>query len=199
MVALVASFIILIASYYLTHGVSAKTTIAIVGSLGALSIVGILALAFARLMHITGYGAEEVFFLPPSLAKPETIRNVLLAGMLIGSLGVLDDITIAQASIVAELKAANHKLDWGELYRRAMRVGHDHIASLVNTLVLVYAGSALPLLLLFTDANQQIATLVNYEAVAEEILTTLVGSIGLVAAVPLTTLVASWYFSQSKR
>lgn len=198
-VALIASLIILVASYYLTHGVNAKTTIAIIGSLGALGVVGALALVFARLMHITGYGAEEVFFLPAALASPQTIRNVLLAGMLIGSLGVLDDITIAQASIVAELKAANHKLDWQDLYQRAMRVGHDHIASLVNTLVLVYTGSALPLLLLFTDSNQRVAALVNYEAVAEEILTTLVGSIGLVAAVPVTTLIASWYFAQTKR
>ena len=117
--------------------------------------------------------------------------------MIIGSLGVLDDITISQASIVEELKSANHRLGMGELFLRAMRIGHDHIASLVNTLVLVYAGSALPLLLLFVVSQIGYVDLLNYEALAEEIVRTLVASIGLVAAVPLTTLIASyWYGSR---
>ena len=119
------------------------------------------------------------------------MRGLLLAGIIIGALGVLDDITISQSAIVEELKESNEKMSAKELYRRAMSVGKDHIASMVNTLVLVYTGAALPLLLLFMDSSQSFTTLINYEIVAGEIVQTLVGSIGLVLAVPVTTLVAT--------
>lgn len=196
-VALMASVLILSVSYYLTHGINHKSTIAILGTLGALGVTGILATVFASSASLSGFGSEEAGFLIDKLPVA-SFYSLLLAGIIIGSLGVLDDITISQASIVQELSQANHKLGPGELYLRAMRIGHDHISSLVNTLVLVYAGSALPLLLLFVTSESSFVQLLNYEALAEEVVRTLVGSIGLVSAVPLTTLIASFWYGGKK-
>jgi uncharacterized membrane protein len=188
---------ILLVSYYLTHGLNRKTTIAILGTLAALLITGLLASVFAGASALSGLGAEETAFLLDRFPIGN-FYNLLLASIIIGSLGVLDDITISQASIVSELSLANRKLGKYELYVRAMRIGHDHISSLVNTLVLVYAGSALPLLLLFVTSDASTMQLLNYEAVAEEVVRTLVGSIGLITAVPLTTAIAAFYFGKEK-
>ncbi len=196
-VALLASALILSISYYLTHGLNHKSTIAILGTLAALLLTGILASIFGSSAGLTGFGSEEAGFLLDRFPV-ESFYNLLLAGIIIGSLGVLDDITISQASIVAELSDSNPKLKMRELYVRAMHIGHDHISSLVNTLVLVYTGSALPLLLLFVTSQATTFELLNYEAVAEEIVRTLVGSIGLVAAVPFTTLIASYWYTKKK-
>ncbi len=196
-ISLIASALILLISYYLTHGINHKSTIAIIGTLGALALTGVLASLFGSSAGLTGFGAEETGFLLDKFPV-ESFYNLLLAGIIIGSLGVLDDITISQASIVSELSDSNHKLGMRELYRRAMNIGHDHISSLVNTLVLVYTGSALPLLLLFVTSQATPFELLNYEAVAEEIVRTLVGSIGLIAAVPFTTLIASYWYAKKK-
>lgn len=196
-VALIASLIILLVSYYLTHGIHDKSTIAIVGTFAALTLTGILAIGFSQLTKLTGFGSEDASFLLDKLPAA-SLYNLLLAGMIIGSLGVLDDITISQASIVSELSQSNHKWGMRELYSRAMNIGHDHISSLVNTLVLVYAGSALPLLLLFTQSEATPLELLNYQAVAEEVVRTLVGSIGLIAAVPFTTLIASYWYGHKR-
>jgi uncharacterized membrane protein len=198
MVALIASIVILLVSYYLTHGIHDKSTIAIIGTFAALTLTGILAIMFSSLSKLTGFGNEDVAFLIGQIPNA-SLYNLLLAGMIIGSLGVLDDITISQASIVAELSDTDKKLSKWELYKRAMNIGHDHISSLVNTLVLVYAGSALPLLLLFIQSNASPFELLNYEAVAEEVVKTLVGSIGLVAAVPFTTLIAAYWYGNKRR
>jgi len=119
------------------------------------------------------------------------LRGLLLAGMIVGTLGVLDDVIIGQASAVTELAQANPTLDWRELYRRAMNIGHDHIAATVNTLVLAYVGAAMPLLLLFQIYPEPWGLTLNREMIAEEIVRTLVGSLGLIAAVPITTFIAS--------
>lgn len=197
-VVLIASLFILFVSYYVTHGFSQKTTVALVGTFLSLVVTAILAALFGKLTHLTGYGSEEAAFLQDQFSIPLDVYNILIGGMIISTLGVLDDITIAQASIVAELKSANQKLGIGELFVRAMRVGHDHISALLNTLILVYAGSAMPLLLLFVSTKHPTATLLNYEPVAEEIVRTLVGSIGLVLAVPMTTFIAAYWY-RSKR
>ncbi len=193
-VALLSSILILMVSYFLSHGINSKSIIAIIGTFGALVVTGILASLYGSATGLTGFGSEEAGFLLETLPK-ESFYKLLLAGIIIGSLGVLDDITISQASIVEELRRANHRLGFGGLFAAAMRIGHDHIASLVNTLVLVYAGSSLPLLLLFISSNTGYIELLNYEALTEEIVRTLVASIGLVTAVPLTTLVASYWYS----
>jgi uncharacterized membrane protein len=119
-------------------------------------------------------------------------QGLLLAGLIIGSLGVLDDVTVTQASAVWELHLANPAYGARDLYRSAVRIGRDHIASTVNTLVLAYAGASLPLLILFVLANASPAQIVNGEPVAQEVVRTLVGSIGLVASVPITTRLAAF-------
>lgn len=196
-VALMASLLILSVSYFLTHGINHKSVIAIIATFGALSVTGILAVIYGAASKLNGFGSEEAAFLIGNLPSA-SFYSLYLAGIIIGSLGVLDDITISQTSIVSELSLANSKLGISELYKRAMNIGHDHISSLVNTLVLVYAGSALPLLLLFISSQATPVDLFNYELVAEEIVKTLVGSIGLVSAVPLTTIIAAYWYG-SKR
>ncbi len=144
---------------------------------------------FVAATRLTGYGAEEVGFLQAAAGSINP-RGLLLAGILIGAIGVLDDLTISQASAVFELSRANRALGFRELYRRAMNIGQDHIASTVNTLVLAYVGASLPLLLLFAVYPQPFGQIVNREFVTEEVVRTLVGSLGLVSAVPITTLLA---------
>ena len=126
------------------------------------------------------------------------IQGLLLAGIIIGLLGILDDVTVSQSSVVFELKKTNPSLKIAELYSKAMNVGKDHIASVVNTLVLVYAGAALPLLLLFINNPMPYEQVVNFEIISEEIVRTLVASIGLILSIPLTTLLASWIVGKAK-
>ena len=185
-----ALFIIPI-TFYLSHGFNKKTTIAVVGTIIALIITGVLANIFVEAAKLTGFASEEAGFLQSY--KPDLInmKGLLLAGIIIGVLGVLDDITISQSAIVFQLKDANPKIKLAELYQRAMNVGQDHIASMVNTLVLVYTGAALPLLLIFINNPHPLSEIINYEIIADEVVRTLVGSIGLILAVPVTTFVAA--------
>lgn len=177
-------------TFYLSHGVNRKTNSAIIGTVLTLIMTGILAAIFVNLAHLTGLASEEAGFLLAFMGETISTRGLLLAGIIIGSLGVLDDVTISQAAIVTELREANPSLKSRELFTRAMRVGHDHISSMINTLVLVYTGASLPLLLLFLDSSQSLGTVINHEIIAEEVVRTLVGSLGLILAVPLTTLIA---------
>lgn len=177
--------------FYLAHGLNRKTTVALAGSFMSLILTGVVSLAFVRAVRLTGFASDEAGFLQAMRPGEIDIVGLLLAGMVISVIGVLDDVTVAQAGIVAQLRDANPSFDWRQLYLRAMQVGQDHIASMVNTLVLVYAGAALPLLLLLTDRSLPLAYVLSHEVVAEEIVRMLVTSIGLVAAVPITTFLAS--------
>jgi uncharacterized membrane protein len=190
-VAIIGSLFIIPFTFYLSHGFNRKTTIAIAGTVISLIITGILANIFVNAAKLTGFASEEAGFLQVSGQGAINIKGLLLAGIIIGVLGILDDITIAQSAIVIQLKKANPKLKFKELYQRAMDVGQDHIASMVNTLILIYTGAALPLLLLFINNPHPFLEIINYEIIADEIIRTLVGSIGLVLAVPITTLIAS--------
>ena len=167
------------------------------GTLIALIITGILSSVFVEAARLTGFASEEAGFLRVA-RQMINIKGLLLAGIIIGVLGILDDITISQSAIVFQLKEANKKLKFNELYKRAMNVGQDHISSMVNTLVLVYAGASLPLLLLFIDNPQPFFEVINYEIIADEIVRTLVGSIGLILAVPITTLIAALVSNKKK-
>jgi len=189
-IAIMGSLIIIPASFFLSHGVNKKTLVAIAGTLIALLITGVLANIFVESAQLTGFASEEANFLQNIKQGSINIKGLLLAGIIIGVLGVLDDITISQSAIVFQLKQANEKLGFMELYKRAMNVGQDHISSMVNTLVLVYAGAALPLLLLFVDNPHPFSEIINYEIIADEVVRTLVGSIGLILAVPITTFIA---------
>ena len=119
-------------------------------------------------------------------------RGLLLGSMILGAVGVLDDVTTTQASAVAELHEANPTLSSAELFRRGMNVGRDHIAATTNTLLLAYAGTALPLTLILSAQQQPVGILLSFDALATEVVRTVVGSIGIVAAVPLTTAIAAF-------
>jgi len=188
-----ASFIIPV-TFILSHGFNKKTIVAIISTIITLIIVGLLAIYFVDATHLTGFASEEAAFLNFDFGEKINLKGILLAGIIISILGILDDITISQSSIVLELKKANKNLDFWDLFKRAMNVGIDHISSLINTLVLVYTGASLPLLLLFINSKRSFMEVINYEIVADEIVRTLLGSIGLILAVPITTLLASFVF-----
>lgn len=184
---------ILVLAIYFVHGVSWSTTAALIGTfLAAAATLG-LGVAAADLAHLTGYGSEDAAMIAASLPDVN-LRGLMLAGLLIGALGALTDITIVQASVVRELAHADPDMRSLGLYRRGMNVGRDHIGSLVNTLVLAYTGAALPLLVLLGQGELPLARAVNLELIAAEVVHTLVGSIGLILAVPLTTFIAAAMF-----
>jgi len=190
-IAIIGSLFIIPSTFYLSHGFNKKTTVAVAGTIIALIITGILAGVFVEAAKLTGFASEEAGFLQVAKQGAINIKGLLMAGIIIGVLGVLDDVTISQSAVVFQLKQANSKIKTRELYKRAMNVGKDHIASMVNTLVLVYTGAALPLLLLFINNPHPFSEVINYEIIADEVVRTLVGSIGLVLAVPITTFIAS--------
>lgn len=190
MVAVVGAGLIMFAVLYLTHGVTARTSTAVLGTLVSLALIGVLGAAFSALSNLTGLD-EDVTNLVTVLGTDIDTRGLLLAGTLIGALGVLDDVTVTQTSAVWELRRANEKLTWRELFAAGSRIGRDHMSSVVNTLVMAYAGAALPLLLAISLAGRSMGEILTSQQIASEIVRTLVGSIGLVAAVPVTTALAA--------
>lgn len=196
LIAILGSLIIIPATFYPSHGFNRKTNVAVLSTVLALLATGFLASFFITFAKLSGLSSEEAGFLQAMYPDLFNMRGLLMAGVIIGVLGVLDDVTVSQAAIVAQLRKANPNLGAAELYKRAMQVGHDHISSVVNTLILVYTGASLPLLLLFNDAARPFAEIVNYEPIAEEIIRTLVGSIGLILAVPISTLLASLFVDE---
>ncbi|MDZ7705494.1 MAG: YibE/F family protein [Trueperaceae bacterium] len=184
---------ILILAIYFVHGVNWSTTAAMIGTFVAVIVTMGLGLLFTELAYLTGFGSEEAMMINIG-ASQVNLKGLLLAGLLIGALGALTDITIVQASVVRELAHVNPDFGLRELYTRGMNVGLDHIGSLVNTLVLAYTGAALPLLVLLSINDFTVARALNLELVAAEVVHTLVGSIGLILAVPFTTLVAGLMF-----
>lgn len=197
-IAIVASIFIIPITFYLSHGLNKKTTAAVLGTFIALIITGLLANFFVEIAKLSGFASEEAGFLQVAKQGLINIKGLLLAGIIVSSLGILDDITISQSSIVYQLKKATPNIPIKVLYEKAMEVGKDHIASVVNTLVLVYTGAALPLLLLFIDNPRPFGEIINYEIVAEEVVKTLVASIGLILAVPITTLISALFISIEK-
>ena len=189
-VSIIGSAILLGVTLYLTYGWNLKTHAAVLSMVVVLLLTGLLSILFVVITRLNGTGDENTMFLMQSLQSPLNMRGLLLGGMIIGALGVLDDLVTTQAAAVFELHHANPSFRFVDLYRSAMRIGQDHVAATVNTLVLAYAGASLPMLLMFSLARGNYAYLVNFAVVAEEIVRTLVGSLGLIAAVPLTTAVA---------
>jgi uncharacterized membrane protein len=196
-VAVVGASAIMLIALYMCHGLSARTSVAVLGTLISLLLIGVLGSMFIGWAALTG-NTDDNTGLIHGLYPDIDMSGLLLAGVIIGSLGVLDDVTVTQTSAVWELHEANPSMGWRGLYRAGIRIGRDHIASVVNTLVLAYAGAALPLLLLFSIAQSSIGTVANSELVAEEIVRTLVGSIGLVASVPVTTALAALVVSADR-
>ena len=189
LVAIVGASAVAFVALYLSNGVRALTTVALLGTLSALTLTVVLATVFTDLAHFTGAQSEDALLVAIGASNID-LKSLVLAGMVLGALGALDDITVTQASAVGELRAHNPAMSRRTLYRAGLRIGRDHISSTVNTLALAYAGASLPLLMLFTLSAQSLGTVANGEVVAVEIVATLVGSIGLVAAVPVTTALA---------
>jgi uncharacterized membrane protein len=185
-VALVGSSVMMLFVLYLTGGFNARTTTALLGTLGSLGLTGALASVFVTASHLSGLASEEGVYLQ-TVGGRVNLSGVILAGIVIGALGALNDVTVTQASAVWELHAVNPNLRARALFRSAMRIGRDHIASTVDTLVLAYVGASLPLFIIFTLADRRVGDILTSEVVAAEVVRTLVGSIGLVASVPLTT------------
>jgi uncharacterized membrane protein len=188
-VAVVGCSLIMFCVLYLTHGLSARTSTAVLGTLGSLVLIGVLGVAFAAAARLSG-ADEDTSSLSNTLGYGVDGRGLVLAALMIGALGALDDVTVTQTSAVWELRAADPGLGPAALFSAAMRIGRDHVASAVNTLVLAYSGAALPLLLLFSVADRGLADTLTTQVIATEVVRTLVGSIGLVASVPLTTALA---------
>lgn len=189
-VALVGSSAIAFVALYLVHGFRTRTTVAVLSTLASLGATVLLASLFTALTELTGFASEEAILV--ALGPTEiSLSGLVLAGMVIGALGALDDVTVTQAAVVWELRAAEPAMGRAELIRAGLRIGTDHVAAAVNTLVLAYAGAALPLLLLFSESGQSLGSVANSEIVATEIVRALVGSIGLVLAVPIATLLAA--------
>jgi uncharacterized membrane protein len=189
LVSLVGSVAIAFAALYLSHGIDVRTTVALIGTLGGLLCAAILAVVFMSAAEITGLASEEALYLT-ALGTHLDLRGLILGGMMIGALGAIDDITVTQTSAVWELRSVDPAMSRRRLLRSGMRIGRDHVASTVNTLVLAYAGASMPLLILFVLSDQPASTVANGEIVATEIVRTLVGSLGLIASVPITTWLA---------
>jgi uncharacterized membrane protein len=167
-----------------------KTHAAVVSMVLVRLLRGALSGLFVVFAKLNGTGDENVMFLMQLMESPINLRGLLLGGMIIGALGVLDDLVTTQASAVFELHHANPNLGFRGLYNAAMRIGQDHVAATVNTLVLAYAGASLPMMLMFSLGQGDYGYMVNISIIAEEIVRTLVGSLGLIAAVPITTTIA---------
>ncbi|MEX1162248.1 MAG: YibE/F family protein [Nitriliruptor sp.] len=190
LVALVGALAVMVVTLYLAHGVNEMTTAAIVGTAGALVLTVLLALVFIDQAAITGFASEDAVFARQQVDGLD-LQGLVLAGLIIAALGVLDDVTVSQASTVFALHETDRTLPFVTLFARAMKVGRDHIASVVNTLFLAYAGASLALLVIFSTGGLATAEIVNSEVLAVEIVKTVVGSLGLIAAVPLTTALAA--------
>lgn len=188
-VAVVGGGLIVLVALYLAHGYTPLTHVAAIGAFTALALTALLSWLALALANFSGFASEESFYLT-GLENVE-IGGLLLAGIVLGAIGALDDVTVTQASAVWEVNRANPNLGRRELFASGLRVGRDHIASTVNTLLLAYAGAALPLLILFSLSGLPLGVVASSEVIAVEIVRTLVGSIGLVAAVPITTWLAA--------
>lgn len=181
---------------FLTHGIHTRVWMAFWGTFGAVIATCILAASWVSFARFTGLSSDASIYLNFSTQGSLDFGGLLLGSIIIGILGVLDDVAITQASVVRELKQANASLPFRELYLRALRVGRDHVGSLVNTLAFAYMGVSLPLVLLLAKANSDIVFSLNQEMVAVELVRIFVGSIGLMLAVPFTTLIAAWWYEK---
>ncbi len=194
-VSALGGFAVLLPSIYFSHGFNYKTTIALLGTTLGLIVTGILAYISLGSVNLTGLGAEESLFLINGGSNALDMRGILLASMIIGGIGLIDDVTVGQVAVIREIYEENQRISLTKLYQKAMNVGKDHIASMVNTLFLAYAAASLPLVMVLVDQGAAFGDLVNIEIFAEEIVRTLVASSGLVLTVPITTFLAAYIYT----
>ncbi|MCR4280457.1 MAG: YibE/F family protein [Candidatus Komeilibacteria bacterium] len=198
-ITIIGTFLIAGVSLFMAHGYNKRTLVAFGSTMITLIIVLFVSKFFVEFSNLFGRGTEEAMFIQLGQLSYINLRGLLLAGIVIGTLGVLDDITTAQTAVVGELRQANPSLSLKELYRRGLIVGREHIASLVNTLVLAYAGASLPLFILFSFNDQAPIWLkLNSEIIAEEVIRTIIGSTALILAVPIATMLAAYFLRNEK-
>ncbi|GLY68887.1 YibE/F family protein [Amycolatopsis taiwanensis] len=197
LVAIVGAAVIMFVVLYLTHGLSARTSAAVLGTMISLALIGALSAIFSVAASLIGLD-ESTTTLIASLGHGIDARGLLLAGIVIGALGVLDDVTVTQTSAVWELRRANPDLGWRQLYRAGLRIGRDHVGSAVNTLVMAYAGAALPVLLYSSISGVGLGAILSSSDLAGEIVRALAGGVGIVAAVPVTTVLAALIASREE-
>lgn len=200
-ITILGSLFILIFGVYITEGLKKTSTISIFSILISLVITGLLSIWFSSITKLTGFASEEATYLVGLGDGNINIKGLLLAGIIIGALGVLDDVIISQVALVKELKISNPELSKNQIYKQAMRVGVSHLSSMVNTLFLAYAGASLPLLILFSVKQEPFLTfnqVIDNEMMATEIVRALTGSIGLVLAVPIATILAVNFISKER-
>jgi uncharacterized membrane protein len=192
--ALVGSLAVMLVTVALSHGAGVTGLAAVLGATVSLLVTASLAVIFVELAQITGFSSEEATLLRGGSNEGSTLslEGLVLAGIVVAALGVLDDVTISQASTVVALRRANPAQTLRRLFGEALTVGRDHLSATVNTLVLAYVGAALPILLIFENQGTSFSDALNREVVATEVVAMLVGSIGIVLAVPLTTALAAW-------
>jgi len=195
MISVIGAIIILIFAIYFTQGINKKAHIASLSLIIALFFTALLSFWFTKLAQLTGY-SEEVSYLMNINQGSVNLQGLLLAGILIGTLGVLDDIIISQVSTVEQLKQVNPQLSNKQIYTRSLKVGIDHLTSMINTLFFAYAGASLPLLMLFTQSDVSglnFSQIMNNEFIATEIIRTLLGSIGIIFSIPIANYLASYF------
>lgn len=198
LVGFIGSLVIMLTTLYLSHGFNKKTTLALTATFFTLVLAAIFSVVAAYLVRLTGAGTEDAMSLSFDAVRNIDLKGLLLAGFIIGTLGILDDVTVTQVSTVHQIHQANKKLGLMELYRRGLEVGKDHISSVINTLFLAYAGVSFPLLIILVYWPRPIWVTLNNEFMAEEIVRTLVGSTTLVLAVPIATFLAAWFYAKKR-
>ena len=194
LISLLGGLFIMTTIIYLTEGWKKKSHLAILSVFLSLTFTLILSIIFTKLTRLTGLAQEEAVFLIGIGQVEINFRGLLLAGMIIGAIGVLDDIVVGQIESVARIKEANPKLPPKKVFNLAYKIGNTHLGAIINTLFLTYAGAALPLLLLFVlnrEVGLSFERAINTEAVTTEIVRTLVGSIGVIASMPIATFLAA--------
>jgi len=196
LVCFIGSVAIAFVSIYVAHGFKVRTSLAVASTIAIIALTAVMDYVIVHWTQLFGIGSEEAVYAQFGGAGIINLRGLLLGGIVIGVLGVLDDITTAQAAVVDELRSANPSLGFKELYRRGISVGREHIVSLINTLVLAYVGASFPLVLLFRQSGQPLGFVINSHLVAEEIVRSLIGSTALIVAVPLTTALSAYVYSR---
>ena len=197
LVTIIGSLLIACSTIYVAHGINRRTTLALTAVLFTLVFAVILAILAVYFSNLFGLGSEESVFLQFDSTSQINLRGVLLSGIIIGALGVLDDIATTQVAAIDELKRANPKYEFHNLYKSGISIGREHVAAMINTLALAYIGASLPLFLLFY-INKDVPAWVTFNSafLAEEIVRTLVGSAALLLAVPISTWLAAKAFSK---
>jgi uncharacterized membrane protein len=182
---------------YCTEGFTARAHIGLATITAALFIAALLSWVFIQATGLSGFTSEEVGYIAGFGARTIDLRMLLLAGIIVGALGVLDDMAISQIAATEELHHTNPSLSRSELFMKAYRIGATHLGSIVNTLFLVYAGASLPILLLFTGSDRSMMTIFQNELVTTELVRTLCGTIAILLSMPLSTVLTVWWLKRS--